>query len=123
MHRDSKASRLPTYEIVLQGRLNKDWSEWLDGLEISHEGDETVLRGNVRDQAALRGILAKMWDLNRTLISVTQIEDLQQHRSERPVEEKVKKPRNKPAPLPPDAVVMDPNEKFPARKVPGSCAS
>ena len=34
----------------------------------------TTLTGPVADQAALRGILTKVWDLNLTLISVTRIE-------------------------------------------------
>jgi RNA binding exosome subunit len=31
----------------------------------------TVLTGRLPDQAALRGILTRLWDLNLTLISVT----------------------------------------------------
>ena len=65
----------PIYEIRLQGQLDRDWSEWLDGLSISYEGDVTVLRGQVIDQSALQGILTRIWDLNRTVISVKQIQD------------------------------------------------
>jgi hypothetical protein len=61
-----------TYEIRLQGRLDEDWSSWLDGMVISHEGGNTVLKGKVRDEAALRGILTRIWDLNQTVISVNQ---------------------------------------------------
>jgi hypothetical protein len=64
---------LPIYEIRLPGRLDKDWSDWLDGMSITYEGDVTVLRGQVVDQAALRGILSKIWDLNRTVISIRRI--------------------------------------------------
>lgn len=62
----------PIYEIRLQGRMDKDWSDWLEGMTISYEGDVTVLRGHVIDQAALRGILTRIWDLNRTVISLHQ---------------------------------------------------
>jgi hypothetical protein len=34
----------------------------------------TVLNGSVLDQAALRGLLTQIWDLNLTLISVTRVE-------------------------------------------------
>ena len=74
MNRQIKPGRtiesLPIYEIRLPGRLDKDWSDWLDGMSITYKGDVTVLRGQVTDQAALRGILSKIWDLNRTVISV-----------------------------------------------------
>ena len=63
------------YEIKLQGRLDKDWSDWLAGMSISYEGDVTVLRGYTIDQAALQGILTKIWDLNLRVISVKQIVD------------------------------------------------
>ena len=61
------------YEIRVRGRINKDWSDWLDGMSISYEGDDTVLRGRIPDQSALRGILSRIWDINRTVISVNQL--------------------------------------------------
>ena len=68
--------RLLIYEIKLRGRLDKNWSDWLEGMSISYEGDITVLKGQIIDQAALRGVLTRIWDLNRTVISVNQIQDL-----------------------------------------------
>jgi hypothetical protein len=65
------------YEIRLQGRLDKDWSDWFEGMVISHDVDITILTGKVLDQAALRGILSRIWDLNRTVISVNQIRETQ----------------------------------------------
>jgi len=46
---------------------------------VIYEGAEdgspiTVLTSPVVDQAALRGLLTKIWDLNLTLVSVTRIE-------------------------------------------------
>lgn len=70
---DRSINKSRIYEIRLQGRLDKDWSDWLEGMVISHEGENTVLKGKVLDQAALRGILSRIWDLNRTVISVNQI--------------------------------------------------
>jgi hypothetical protein len=67
------------YQIKMQGKLDESWSAWFDGLTITFESGSdgssiTILIGPVVDQAALRGILFRIWDLNLTLISVTQIE-------------------------------------------------
>jgi len=68
-----------TYQIRVQGRIGERWSHWFDALTISFEHGRdgipiTMLTGPVVDQADLRGILNKLWDLNLTLISVAQIE-------------------------------------------------
>jgi hypothetical protein len=60
------------YEIRIQGHLDDRWSAWLDGLDLSRTGDgTTVLRGSVRDQAALHGLLHKLRDIGLPLLSVT----------------------------------------------------
>jgi hypothetical protein len=60
------------YEIVVKGRLDPSWSAWFQGLELSpRDGDETVLSGELPDQAALHGLLERIRDLNLTLISVS----------------------------------------------------
>jgi hypothetical protein len=73
---NQSSKKCPIYEIRLQGQIDKDWSEWLEGLTISYDRDVTILRGHVIDQSALQGILTKIWDLNRTVVSVKQIQDL-----------------------------------------------
>jgi osmotically-inducible protein OsmY len=60
-----------TYQIQVQGRLDEDWSVWFSGMTVTSEGGVTTLTGPVADQAALRGILTRIWDLNLTLLSVT----------------------------------------------------
>ena len=63
-------------EIVVKGHLDMDWSEWLEGLTITHnEKGETILSGPIRDQAALYGVLAKMRDMVLFLISVRYMAD------------------------------------------------
>jgi hypothetical protein len=67
------------YEIRVQGELGQEWQEWFSGLtvistQVSGEPATTTLAGPVADQAALRGILGKLWDLNLTLISLRRIE-------------------------------------------------
>jgi hypothetical protein len=66
------------YCIIVRGRLDESWSTWLDGMAVAVERADdgaavTVLSGPVVDQAALRGILNTLWDLNLTLISVNQV--------------------------------------------------
>lgn len=64
------------YEIVIEGHLPGQWSDWFDGLTIQNESmGETRLMGLLSDQAALHGVLSKIHDLNLVLISVLRIDD------------------------------------------------
>ncbi len=59
------------YEIRVEGHLADRWSDWFEGLAIHNDPNgETMLTGLLTDQAALFGVLAKIRDLNLTLISV-----------------------------------------------------
>jgi hypothetical protein len=59
------------FEIHVKGHLDKSWSDWLGGLEIEllHNG-EMILSGHIGDQAALMGILNKLYSLNLILLAV-----------------------------------------------------
>ena len=61
------------YEIRISGRLDESWSDWFDGFTIIRQNGETVLVGEVPDQAGLLGILSRIGALNVTLISVNQV--------------------------------------------------
>lgn len=62
------------YEIHLEGRLPERWSEWFGGLSIrSDRDDETILTGELPDQAALYGVLSRIHDLNLILVSVQRL--------------------------------------------------
>ena len=79
MKRSPSVTKPMTYQIKVQGRLDEKWSEWLSSMAVTYErrGDGshiTVLTSIVPDQAALRGILARIWDLNLTLLSVSRVE-------------------------------------------------
>jgi hypothetical protein len=64
-----------TYQIKVQGHLDQYWSEWFDGLTVTYdEEDDTLLTGQVADQAALHGLLKKVRDLGLALISVNPVE-------------------------------------------------
>jgi hypothetical protein len=67
------------YQIRVQGWISERWADWFDGMAMSYERAEddspiTTLTGAVVDQAGLRSLLAKIWDLNLTLVSVTRVE-------------------------------------------------
>jgi hypothetical protein len=63
------------FQIKVKGILDQSWSDWFNGMTITFEFENeiTTLTGVV-DQARLRGILSKAWDLNLTLISLSRIE-------------------------------------------------
>ena len=59
-------------EIRVKGQIDEHWSDWFEGLTITHTGQgETVLNGSIADQAALYGLLSKLRDLGLQLLSVT----------------------------------------------------
>lgn len=69
-----------TYEIKIQGEFDQSWETFFDGLSVTpgntvQQSPTTILVGRMIDQAALRGLLCKLWDLNLTLISVRQIRE------------------------------------------------
>jgi hypothetical protein len=67
------------YVIRVKGHLDTFWQEWFENLSITHEKDgTTLLSGQIRDQAALYGILFKMRDLGLTLLSLEASASIQQ---------------------------------------------
>ncbi len=68
-----------TYEIRVPGYLDESWSDWDGGMTIAseREGDGppvTTLTG-VLDQAALQGLLRRLYALGLPLVSVNWIQD------------------------------------------------
>ena len=68
------------YQIKIKGHLQEKWTEWFNGMILNlttsnQEIVHTTMLMNVPDQAALRGILNKIWDLNLSLISVKLIKE------------------------------------------------
>jgi hypothetical protein len=61
---------MQSIEIRIKGQIDQGWSEWIGGLAISYtEQGDTVLTGQVRDQAALHGILDKLSNVGMQLLS------------------------------------------------------
>jgi hypothetical protein len=68
-----------TYQIKVPGHLDESWSEWAGGMTITLEGGDddppvTTLTGVVADQAALQGLLRRLYSLGLPLISVSWVE-------------------------------------------------
>jgi hypothetical protein len=62
------------FEIRVKGQLDESWSDWLEGLEAKFlNNGEMMLSGHIEDQAALMGILNKLYRLNLTILSVIEI--------------------------------------------------
>jgi hypothetical protein len=62
------------YEIRVKGILDGRWAAWFEDLQVSSDGEESVISGPVADQAALHGLLAKVRDLGLFLISVRHLD-------------------------------------------------
>ena len=66
------------YQIKVPGHIDESWSDWVGGMTITveTEGDGppvTTLTGTV-DQAALQGLLRRLYSLGLPLISVHCVE-------------------------------------------------
>lgn len=57
--------------ITVKGQIAEHWSEWFDNLSVTYpQKEQTVLSGQVKDQAALHGLISRLWDLGLPLLSV-----------------------------------------------------
>lgn len=65
-----------TYEIRVQGHLDRRWEKHFQGMKIELlENGETRLCGEVTDQAALHSLLSRIRDLGLVLQLVQRLED------------------------------------------------
>jgi hypothetical protein len=63
-----------SYRIRLKGHLDKNWSDWFEGMAFSYEGDSTILEGDIADNSLLHSILTRIHDLNLTILSLEHIQ-------------------------------------------------
>ena len=61
-------------EIRVKGILDERWAAWFEDLQVTSDGEETVIAGPVADQAALHGLLTKVRDLGLFLIAVRHLD-------------------------------------------------
>ena len=62
------------YEIRVDGVLDDRWADWFGGLRVNSDGNQTVISGQLADQAALHGLLVKVRDLGLCLVSVRRLD-------------------------------------------------
>ncbi len=72
---DHGLNRPTIYKIKIQGRLEEKWADWFNGMLVKMikpdaDSTDTILLIAAPDQAALRGVVNKIWDLNLVLISI-----------------------------------------------------
>jgi len=58
------------YRIVLRGRLSERFESAFEGMALETGSNQTVLVGEVRDQAQLYGLLDRLRDFGIELIAV-----------------------------------------------------
>jgi hypothetical protein len=67
------------YELRISGRLGDSTQTWFEDMTVtldeSRSPVETVIRGPMRDQAALYGLISRIRDLGLTLISVNRVKE------------------------------------------------
>ena len=68
-----------TYEIRVPGRLDESWAQSFEGMTITVEsGDDrptvSTLTGVIVDEAALQGLLSRLYSIGLRLLSVRRIE-------------------------------------------------
>jgi hypothetical protein len=71
--------RPATYEIRVPGQIGENWSPWIGELTVTVQDEEdglpvTTLTGTF-DQAALQGLLRRLYSLGLPLISVNCVDD------------------------------------------------
>jgi hypothetical protein len=62
------------YEFRVKGRLSDSLSEAFEDFTTAVKPAETVIRGEVRDQSELHGVLERIQSLGLELIEVRQVE-------------------------------------------------
>jgi hypothetical protein len=65
----------PRYEFRVRGRLGQGLLASFAGFEAEVEPVETILRGDVADQAALHGVLEQIQSLGLELVEVRRVGD------------------------------------------------
>ena len=64
-----------SYEIRIRGRMGGPLLESFGDLDASIKPAETVLRGEIQDQAALHGLLDRIQSLGLELIEIRQVQE------------------------------------------------
>ena len=67
------------YRIRVQGRLDSNWAERLEGMtimpDLAAKSPVAILEGYLIDQAALSGVLNTLYELHLPLLSVINLDE------------------------------------------------
>lgn len=67
------------YRIELEGILPEEWADWLGNSSLAHTPvGQTVLTGDLADQAALHGLLTRIRDLGIPILLIARLNCKQQ---------------------------------------------
>jgi len=76
LHRSTKSIPLTAqqryFRIAVRGQVDKGWMAAFDPISFS-SSDRVTMIEVLADQAALRGILNRLWDINLDIFSVIEI--------------------------------------------------
>ena len=69
------------YKIIVKGKIYEGFTERMQGMQLKVESGTnresySTLVGEIRDQAALSGILNDLYDMHMTVISVNMLTDI-----------------------------------------------
>jgi hypothetical protein len=73
LHSPIRPDQLAVYRVEVRGSIGLDWAAWFEGAAIAQRGPMISIEALV-DQAALRGLLCRLWDLNLSVMSVARLD-------------------------------------------------
>ena len=66
------------YELRVDGRLGRESAFWFEDMTLTVDEStslvQTIIQGDIRDEAALYGLISRIRDLGLTLLSVNRVE-------------------------------------------------
>ena len=78
MHHLPEFNKPAYYEFRVRDRISSQSAAWFEGMELAVdetvEPIQTIIKGYMEDQAALHGLINRIRDLGLALVSVNQIE-------------------------------------------------
>ncbi len=79
IHDHLEPDRQAPYHIVVRGQAGDAWTGWLGDVQVSAKGGLITIHAVV-DQAGLRALVNRLWDLNLTLVAAVRVQDQPLHR-------------------------------------------
>ncbi len=64
-----------TYQISIEGRLDPDWAEWLDRVELRAQGTGTLITLREADEAAIYGAIRLLEGMRCALVGIRIVDD------------------------------------------------